>query len=155
MNIIFLDFDGVMDTASYDMYLVRNVLPECDETGRPVFDPKCIECLKQIVDETGADIVATSDWKYIDNYKGLLEMWRNRNLPGFLTDVTPNVTKHRGEEIDSWLKECRTDCNYVIIDDLDESNFNIHQLDRLIVVDPFVGLDKHAVKRAISILNGL
>ena len=25
MNIIFLDFDGVMDTASYDMYLVRMV----------------------------------------------------------------------------------------------------------------------------------
>lgn len=26
-NIIFLDFDGVMDTASYDMYLVANNLP--------------------------------------------------------------------------------------------------------------------------------
>lgn len=152
MNIIFLDFDGVMDTASYDMHLVKNGLPECDDKGRPMFDPKCIEHLKRIIDETNADVVVTSDWKYIDKYDDLLDMWTQRNMPGFLTDVTPNVSKHRGDEIDSWLKECKTDCNYIILDDLDESNFNTHQLDRLIVVDPFVGLDNHAAERAISIL---
>lgn len=34
MNIIFLDFDGVLATASYDMYLVNNNYSECDEDGR-------------------------------------------------------------------------------------------------------------------------
>ena len=62
MNIIFLDFDGVLDTASYDVYLVRKGMPECDEKGRPVFDPKRIENLKHIIAATGADIVVTSDW---------------------------------------------------------------------------------------------
>ena len=34
MNIIFLDFDGVLATTSYDMYLVNNNYSECDEDGR-------------------------------------------------------------------------------------------------------------------------
>lgn len=46
VNIVFLDFDGILDTASYDMYLVHNGLPECDNKGRPVFDPKCLSLKK-------------------------------------------------------------------------------------------------------------
>lgn len=153
VNIVFLDFDGVLDTASYDMYLVHNGLPECDNKGRPVFDPKCIENLKQIIDATNADIVVTSDWKYIDSYEDLLEMWRHRDMPGFLTDLTPNVSKHRGDEIARWLDECDVDCNYVIIDDLNSENFNKDQLERLITVNPNHGLDKDAVIKAISIIN--
>lgn len=154
MNIVFLDFDGVLDTASYDMYLVRNGLPECDEKGRPVFDPRCIENLKQIVDSTNADIVVTSDWKYIDSYEDLLEMWRIRCMPGFMTDLTPNVSKHRGDEIARWLNECDVECNYVIIDDLNSENFNKDQLERLVTVNPYYGLDKEATLKAISIIIG-
>lgn len=155
MNIVFLDFDGVLDTASYDMYLVRNGLPECDEKGRPVFDPRCIENLKQIVDSTNADIVVTSDWKYIDSYEDLLEMWRIRCMPGFMTDLTPNVSKHRGDEIARWLNECDVECNYVIIDDLNSENFNKDQLERLVTVNPHYGLDKEATLKAISIIKNL
>lgn len=60
-----------MICMSYDMYLVRNGMPECDGKGRPVFDPKCIENLKHIIAAIGADIVVTSDWKYIDSYEDL------------------------------------------------------------------------------------
>lgn len=153
MNIIFLDFDGVLDTASYDMHLVRHGLPECDENGRPFFDPKCIENLRQIIDATNADIVVTSDWKYIDSYENLLEMWLYRDMPGFMTDLTPNVSKHRGDEIARWLYECDVNCNYVIIDDLDPENFNKEQLDKLVTVNPYYGLDKDATLKAISIIN--
>lgn len=153
MNIIFLDFDGVLDTASYDMYLVLNGFPECDEKGRPVFDPKCIENLKRIIDVTAADIVVTSDWKYIDTYEDLLEMWLHRDMPGFMTDLTPNCSKHRGDEIAQWLDECNVNCNYVIIDDLNSENFNQEQLDRLVTVNPNHGLDEVATIKAISIIN--
>lgn len=153
MNIIFLDFDGVMDTANYCSYLERNGLSECDSNGRPNFDPECINNLKRIIEQSNADIVVSSDWKYIDSYKDLLGMWKERNMPGFMTDVTPNVSKHRGDEIDLWLKECNYKCNYVIIDDLGEENFNEHQLDKLIRVDPLHGLTNEAAERAISILK--
>ncbi|MCM1140833.1 MAG: HAD domain-containing protein [Muribaculum sp.] len=153
MKIIFLDFDGVMDTASYCSYLERKGMPECDLNRRPYFDPKCIKYLQMIIDATGADVVVSSDWKYIDSYGDLIEMWKERGLPGFITDVTPNVSKHRGDEIDRWLEECKTSVNYVILDDLDSSCFNKHQLPFLITINPNIGLDYTSACKAIEILN--
>ncbi len=153
MNIIFLDFDGVMNTASYDLYLVRNNLPECDDKGRPEFDPACVENRRRLIDLTKSDVVVTSDWKYIDKYEGLLQMWRERQMPGFMTDTTPNVSKHRGDEIQQWLVECGKPCNYVIIDDLGSENFKDNQLDKLVIVNYYYGLDKDATEKAIAILK--
>ena len=154
MKIIFLDFYGVMDTAYYDHILSKKGLPGNDEFGT-VFDPSCVRNLKEIIDKTGADIVVSSSWKYFMSYKDFLDMWNFRDLPGFITDVTPtpNIRRNRGDEIDAWLNECDTECQYVIIDDLDGSNFNEHQLPYLLVVNPFNGIDKEIAKRAIAILN--
>lgn len=95
MNIIFLDFDGVLAVPSYNMLLARNNMPECDEKGRSVFAPKCVENLRHLIEITRCDIIATSSWKYIDKYDGLLKMWQNRQMPGFLIGIIPNVSKHR------------------------------------------------------------
>ena len=154
MKIIFLDFDGVMDTAYYDHILCKRGLPESDKFGT-IFDPNCIRNLKSIIDNTGADIVVLSTWKDFMSYQEILDMWEYRNLPGFVTDVTPipSHRRNRGDEIDAWLEECRTECQYVIIDDLDAYNFNEHQIPRLLVVNPFNGLDEEIANRAIKLLN--
>ena len=154
MKIIFLDFDGVMDTAYYDLVVTKEGLPEKDSYGT-VFDPDCVRNLKEIIDETGADIVVTSTCKYFMTYKDFLDMWEHRNLPGFVTDVTPTLSakSKRGDEIDAWLDECPAECQYVIIDDLDGSNFNEHQIPRLLVVNPFNGIDEEIAERAIALLN--
>ena len=81
-QIIFLDFDGVMDTAYYVLVLVKRGETETDRFG-PVFSPTCITALKYIFDNTWADIVVSSTWKYFMNYEDLLDMWHERNLPGF------------------------------------------------------------------------
>ena len=47
MKIIFLDFDGVMDTAYYDHILSKEGLPGSDAFGI-VFDPKCVRNLKDM-----------------------------------------------------------------------------------------------------------
>ena len=154
MKIIFLDFDGVMDTAYYDHMLSKQGLPGNDPYGT-VFDPNCVHNLRRIIDNTGADIVVSSSWKHFMTYKEFLEMWDARGLPGFVTDVTPipDMRKNRGDEIDAWLNECNVECQYVIIDDLDGSNFNEHQIPRLLVVNPFFGLDEDTAERAIYLLN--
>ena len=156
MKIIFLDFDGVMDTAYYDHMLSKQGLPGNDPYGT-VFDPNCVHNLRRIIDNTGADIVVSSSWKHFMTYKEFLEMWDARGLPGFVTDVTPipDMRKNRGDEIDAWLNECNVECQYVIIDDLDGSNFNEHQIPRLLVVNPFFGLDEDTAERAIYLLNNL
>ena len=153
MKIIFLDFDGVMDTEYYDHILSEAGEPISDEYGL-LFDPECVKNLKHIIDNTGGDIVVSSTWKDFMTYQEILDMWKYRGLPGFVTDVTPTTAKHiRGDEIDAWLKECHTECNYVIIDDLDVSNFNEHQIPRLLIVNPFNGLDEYTAKRVVMILN--
>lgn len=66
-----------------------------------VFDPNCVKNLKHIIDQTGADIVVSSSWKYLMTYRDFLDMWEYRGLPGFVTDVTPTplVRRNRGDEI--------------------------------------------------------
>lgn len=154
MKIIFLDFDGVLHTDYHDLVMFRKRLPEYDKFGS-IFDPYCVENLKKIIDETGADIVISSSWKKIMTYKGFLEMWNYRKLPGIVTDVTPSseYSRNRGDEIDVWLEQCKEDCKYVIIDDLDETNFNEHQLSYLLVVDSFYGIDEKTAEKAIKLLN--
>lgn len=153
MKIIFLDFDGVMDTEYYDYVLSEAGKPITDEYGL-LFDPECAKNLKYIVDNSGADIVITSTWKDFMDYNEILDMWKYRELPGFVKDVTPSAAQYkRGDEIDAWLKECPEECNYVIIDDLDAGNFNEHQIQRLLIVNPFFGLDDYTADRAIKILN--
>lgn len=152
MKVIFLDFDGVMDTAYYDNYLNYMGLPKKDKYG-VVFDPDCIANLRRIIDETGADIVVSSTWKDFMTYKEILEMWEYRKLPGFVTDTTPTCSRKRGDEIDSWLEECNTECEYVIIDDMDETQFNEHQYDRLFVVNPYDGLNEQTAEKVIQIFR--
>ncbi len=88
-------------------------------------------------------------------YKDILEMWEYRGLPGFVTDVTPTPLdrNNRGDEIDAWLNECRTEVQYVILDDLRAENFNEHQLHRFLNVDPIWGLDEDTAEKAIELLN--
>lgn len=153
-KVIFLDFDGVMDTAYYDHILVKEGLPGNDVYG-PVFDPECIRNLGYVIEKTEADIVVSSSWKNLMTYGDFLDMWDSRKLPGFVIDVTPtsDTRKRRGDEIDAWLDECKEDCQYVIIDDLEACNFNEHQLQKLIMVNPYNGLDSDAAERAIMLLT--
>ena len=127
-------------------------LPEKDKYG-VVFDPDCIANLRRIIDETGADIVVSSTWKDFMTYKEILEMWEYRKLPGFVTDTTPTCSRKRGDEIDSWLEECNTECEYVIIDDMDETQFNEHQNDRLFVVNPYDGLNEQTAEKVIQLFR--
>ena len=61
--------------------------------------------------------------------------------------------RNRGDEIDAWIEECYTECQYVIIDDLEANNFNEHQIPRLLIVNPIFGLDEETAERAIRLLN--
>lgn len=148
-RVIFLDFDGVMDTGSYDSYLVNNNMPNVDEFG-PVFDPECVKALESILNATGAQIVVSSTWKEFMTIEEIQEMWRCRKLPGVVIGMTPSCSRHRGDEIDAWLADCDTTCEYVIIDDMDESQFNEHQYEHLFVVNPYDGLNDEVASEIIE-----
>lgn len=61
-KIIFLDFDGVLNTEYNQNLLMYHGKSWKDKYGA-FFDPETVAELKRIVEETNADIVIESSWK--------------------------------------------------------------------------------------------
>ena len=171
-KIIFLDFDGVLNTEYYQGLLQYQGKPWQDEYGA-FFDPKAVKQLKRIIDATDADIVVESSWKYL-GLDAMKELWKVRNLPGRIIDITPSTTSDeyllnvdlddfsnfsnkmhhcKGLEISSWLSEKGlSNTRYVIIDD--EYVILDSQLPHFILTNPYEGITEEQANKAISILNG-
>ena len=151
-RIIFLDFDGVLNTEYYQGLLQFQGEQWQDQYGA-FFDPRAVRQLKRVIDTTGADIVVESSWKYL-GLEAMQELWRVRNLPGRVIDITPSLTDNasKGEEIAAWLSEYATpDTRYVIIDD--EYVVLDTQIPYFILTNPYEGLTEEQANRAISILH--
>ena len=151
-KILFLDFDGVLNTEHYQGLLQYQGKPWQDEYGA-FFDPKAVKQLKRIIDATDADIVVESSWKYL-GLDAMKELWKVRNLPGTIIDITPSLLgKNKGVEIASWLTEqANQNIRYAIIDD--EYVILDSQLPHFILTNPYEGITEEQANRAISILNG-
>ena len=150
-KIIFLDFDGVLNTEHYQGLLQYQGKPWQDEYGA-FFDPNAVKQLKRIIDATDADIVVESSWKYL-GLDAMKELWEVRNLPGTIIDITPSLLgKNKGVEIASWLsKYAKQDIRYIIIDD--EYVILDSQLPHFILTNPYEGITEEQANRAISMLN--
>ena len=164
-KILFLDFDGVLNTNHYQSLLQYKGKPWQDEYGA-FFDPNAVKQLKRIIDATCADIVIESSWKYL-GLDAMKELWKVRNLPGRVVDITPSSVSDeyllknldttmfhcKGMEIASWLSEqANQDIRYAIIDD--EYVILDSQLPHFILTNPYEGITEEQANKAISILNG-
>ena len=127
MTYIFLDIDGVLN---------------CDKTtqrcmGFTGIDPALVENLKYIVDQTGAEIILTSTWKYYwepNGAPGMDEM--GKYLDRMLADAGLRITAmtedsglDRGQGIADFLLDNPADA-WVVLDDIyfnDFSQFGIEQ----------------------------
>ncbi len=163
-KIIFLDIDGVLNTQDWHSRMTKDT-PR-DEFGW-AFDPVAVENLGHVVKETVAAIVISSSWKFLGLAK-LKEMWKIRNLPGTVLDITPNTVSDemllnanldemelgvcRGNEIKEWLSKHKGEVsNYVIIDDFDD--MLPEQEDHVVLTDTLIGITEFDAEKAITILN--
>ena len=132
-KIIFLDIDGVLNTERWHCQTASNELQ--DEYGYK-FDPVAVTNLSKIIEETGADIVISSSWKFMGLSK-MRKMWKDRKLPGNVIGITPNTVSDefllnvdldnmdimaiRGQEVKEWLMLNKNEItNYVILDDMND-----------------------------------
>ena len=167
-KIIFLDFDGVLNTEHNQNMLMYHGKPWKDTQGA-FFDPDAVAALKRIVEETGADIVIESSWKYL-GLEAMQQMWSDRDMPGNVIDATPSYasdkwllnadpddvdpgrTQWKGVEIASWTADTlHEDARYVIIDD--EYVILDSQLPHFILTNPYNGITPELADRAIKMLN--
>lgn len=121
-KIIFLDHDGVMVTDN-DFAIKKS-----NRFDAMPFSRTAVSVLNEIIFETGAEIVVSSDWKYYFSLDRMRE-WYVVNgvckLPIGFTASSPNYTGDklgRSEEILSWVKLHRVR-RWVAIDDLDMSPY--------------------------------
>lgn len=150
-SIIFLDFDGVLNTEQYQAQLAIDGRPTKDVWG-PLFDPRAVDYLRMILEATGAEIVISSSWRYIHRLGSLRMMWEIRELPGDILDTLPCGAAYisRGEEIEQWLNK-HEHPNYVIIDDFDD--FYPTQCNLYVETNPIVGITEADAERVIKILT--
>lgn len=167
-KIIFLDFDGVLNTEHYQNLLQYEGKAWQDEYGA-FFDPEATLQLKRVIEATHADIVVESSWKYL-GLDAMQEMWEARNMPGRIIGITPSSVSNnwsltanledidsavghcKGVEIASWLTEYATQgTQYVIIDD--EYVILDSQQNHLILTNPYEGITHELADKAIAILN--
>jgi len=157
MKIIFLDIDGVLNSASYDRKRDWKIQTDIDETRLPL--------LKSIVEQTGAEIVLSSTWRthwerdeklcdadgvYINN------VFAKYNLKIFGKTPYLGICAERRDEISIWLDlHAEKVESFVIIDDY---RFGWGKLsENLVLTNPRrgLGLEEEHVLKAVNILNGL
>ena len=129
MKVIFLDVDGVLNSDEY-FDKIKNV-NICGIESE--IDVEKIKLLKKAVDETGANVVLSSSWRYTKNAQYLKELLLRY---GIKIDSTPLIQNKRGLEIKQWLLNHPEVEKFVILDD-----------------EIFDSYDEDLIKRLIKISN--
>jgi hypothetical protein len=151
VKVIFLDFDGVLNSDGFLLQARRKSVFEKDADE---IDPSRVALLNQIVQCTGADVVVSSSWRIIMKLADIRGLLKNHGFVGNIVGATPNIgtpNRVRGDEIQRWIVECPTTVsNFVILDD--DADMGA-LLPNLVQTSSLDGLTENDVERAIQILN--
>ena len=146
MKIIFLDFDGVLNSSEHMATLTNESL----SIEHKQLDRKAVGRLNWITDEMGAKIVISSTWRILHKIDELKEFLKMAGCTGQVIGVTPKLGKHRGLEIKQWLDEHPNVESFVILDD--DSDMD-GVMEHLVKTEWKLGLQDEHVKLAIKMLS--
>jgi hypothetical protein len=157
MRLVFLDFDGVLNSHEY----ARRLGDECDVLG---IDLVAVSRLNRLVQEGCAEVVVSSSWRHGRTLDQLREILGAAGFTGTVVGKTPDCAHKsegglwhgamRGNEIRTWidlapLYDVRVGQFVIIDDDSDMA----HLADRHIKTKFETGLTDEDVDRAIDMLN--
>ena len=173
MKVIFLDIDGVMNSANFYRRKCSKSWEWTNMFGKYIsysVDPDAVILLNRLIKETGAVVVLSSTWRNGPQFPALKEDFRKIGIDIFdrcpcwgLKGVTDWIRVEddnghsyttqipRGEIVDAWLKEHPEVEGYVILDDSDV--FTDEHRNHLVITDDEVGITEKDVLKAIDILN--
>ena len=95
-----------------------------DTTYFSDFDSAAVNQLNQILDQTGAEIVVSSDWKLKISIEGMCEFYQTQGIKKMPVDYTAwlpgALTYHeqRAGEINAWLAQHPEITQWAAVDDL-------------------------------------
>jgi HAD domain in Swiss Army Knife RNA repair proteins len=152
MNILFLDFDGVINSDAW--------YEERPFEGMH-FDPNAIRRVEKICRLAGAQVVVSSTWRLLANRPNIrmasVEYVRGcLDAYGFccnIIDVTPPYAEagsERGHEIQQWLNEQPAVTSFAILDDTEDM---VHLSHRFVKTDYQIGITDVDVEKCITLLR--
>ena len=122
---IFMDHDGVIclsnnwggRTKKWSKYRSENPESSSDKRDAPVevrfddFDEKAVRILNQILEETGAEIVVSSDWKRWANVEEMGEYYESKGIIRKPIALTPDLgdCTWENEDRENWVWSPRWD----------------------------------------------
>ena len=133
-KVIFLDIDGVLATDNEfftSMVNFHKKFPVAKELRIPYrFNQKAVKVFNEILNQTDAEIILSSDWKLHWNFEELGQIFDFNNVlkkPFGLTPISPvsmsDLEKNRANEINEFLERHTVVKNHVILDDLDLTKY--------------------------------
>lgn len=152
MKVIFLDIDGVLNHQKHYEWLMTTNEPTPMQRVYPYseFNPESCRMLKEIIWETGAQIVVSSSWR-LDGEARLNTLFKFFGLPKIYS-ITPCLNTERGIEIGAWLAAHPEVDGYVILDD--DEDMTAEQMPFFIKTNPYEdGLNEDVKEHAIQILK--
>lgn len=168
MNVIFLDFDGVINTLQIDTkpfgVNCRSQIERdgfyylmCNESDGIVSNRQAVMWLNKLCKDIDAKIVVSSTWRM--GKKGLDTLRNILYNSGLIEDIeiigaTPVVYDplyHRGKEIDEYLKEHKEIKNYIILDD--DADMLPEQMFLLVKCDTYAGFTEREYIKALDIVD--
>ena len=151
MRIVFLDFDGVLNSSRYIAW------DEALFTSSQI-DPQAVALVNELLVRTDAKVVVSSSWRLIHTDEALSALLTERGFTGELVGTTPRlhrtgegIPRGRGDEIRAWLDEQRERVEgFVVLDDDDSGMRPVAE--HLVLTNPTVGLLTSDLERACELI---
>lgn len=151
--IIFLDFDGVVNTIYWEKDINGICCVNVMKSGHSELNnQQAIGWLNELYTKVPYDIVVSSTWRMSMSIEELQNLLIKS---GFRPDIqvigkTPVLHKERGEEIQYWIDQHNFNGNFIILDDdVDMA----HLSDHLILCDTFLGFTIYEYRKSIKFLQ--
>lgn len=117
MNVVFLDYDGVVNTPMWTHRSGKWVCLYNFPDDNRVNNLQAVQWVSEFCEKYGYSIVVTSTWRYDDNYKECLIKGGLRDGIKILGCTTVMRGWARGQEISQWLSEHPDTESYLVFDD--------------------------------------
>ena len=140
---IFLDIDGVMVHANPH----RPVALE--EDGFYKFNPLAVEVLNSMIDELEDELILSTSHRFRFDIPQWIAVFRSRGIAInklSILNLPLEYKSNRKTEILNWLNESKLSPDEIVIIDDDKSlnELPVHLKERLVLTDPYIGLNSNS-----------
>lgn len=156
MKLIFLDFDGVLNSDNYFNSLeYKNSKKELGFALLSQIDPICIVRINELVNQSKAFVICSSAWRSVYTVSELNEILGARGATFLISDKTPLLSEgqtFRGNEIQAFLDTLiEVPEEFVILDDINDM---LHLEPKLVLTNDVIGITDSDINKALVILKG-